>query len=100
MAGDCVSGAGVTLTNDQILRARAAAIAAGLPHLHSIIHAVCHGMGVSVADMKGHSKRDPLVIAARKQAAICAREAGFSWMKIGRAMNRDHSTIMTAVNKA
>jgi len=90
----------MTLTNAQILRARDAAIAARLPQLHSIIHAVCNGMGVSVADMKGHSKRDPVVIAARKQAAICAREAGFSWAKIGRAMNRNHSTIMMAVNKA
>ena len=87
------------LTADQIVRARAAAIAAGLPELHRIIHAVCDAMGADVAAVKAHGKGDHVVMAAREQVVLCAREAGFSYSQIGRVMSRDHTTIMAAVRR-
>lgn len=48
--------------------------------------------GASFAGMTGHSHK-PNVIRARAAAAIALYERGLSFSRIGRRMNRDHTTI-------
>ena len=99
MACDFVGGAVVTLTNEQETRARAAAFASTLPYLQAIMQDVCKVMGADLDEVRAHGKSNPLAIAARVQIAKCAREVGFSYPQIGRAMNRDPSTVRCAVNQ-
>ena len=35
----------------------------------------------------------------KQRLAVIAREHGFSWWQIGRALNRDHSTVIHAYRK-
>ena len=61
----------------------------------AINHAAEHH-GVTVADIKGRSRLGP-VVAARQDVFLALREAGWSFPRIGRAMGRDHSTVMHGV---
>ena len=86
----------MTLTAEQVKRARAAAIADGLPRLHEIIHEVCDVMGVKVAHVKGTGLASGLK-AARVQIYLCADEAGFSPRQIADVMKRDRSTVAQVI---
>ena len=55
--------------------------------------------GVTVAEIKGRSRLGP-VVAARQDVFLALREAGWSFPRIGRAMGRDHSTVMHGVARA
>ena len=52
--------------------------------------------GVTVAEIKGRSRLGPAA-AARQDVFLALREAGWSFPRIGRAMGRDHSTVMHGV---
>lgn len=86
----------MTLTPEQVKRARAAAIRQGLPTLHEVIHDVCDMMGAKVADVKA-KRRTQFLDAVRLEIYLCAREAGFSFPKIARVMDRHHSTILKVI---
>lgn len=52
--------------------------------------------GFTLAELRSPSRKRPLV-SARRAVASAAHEAGFSYMAIGRVLNRDHSTIIYAL---
>lgn len=54
--------------------------------------------GLKVADIKGSCRRAELVLA-RDVVCYVAHREGISLSAIGRALNRDHSTIATAVRR-
>lgn len=51
------------------------------------------GMGVKASEIMGHCRNRELV-EARKWVARDLRASGYSLEQIGRALNRDHTTIM------
>ena len=55
--------------------------------------------GVTVAEIKGRSRLGA-VVAARQDVFLALRESGWSFPRIGRAMGRDHSTVMHGVARA
>lgn len=63
-----------------------------------IIADVARAHGFEVDDVKGKRRPRPLV-TARHEAARRLHLAGFSTVKIGRFLNRDHSTIVDALQK-
>ena len=52
--------------------------------------------GVTVAEIKGRSRLGPAA-AARQDVFPALRESGWSFQRIGKAMGRDHSTVMHGV---
>lgn len=64
-----------------------------------IIRAVALEHGLQPRDLLGRDRFGHF-IAARREAMVRLREAGFSYPQIGRFLGRDHSTIVFHVNKA
>lgn len=62
------------------------------------IENLAEGYGYTVADILGKS-RFKRVVAVRRLCILMLREKGYSTTEIGRIMNRDHSTIVHALNK-
>lgn len=50
-------------------------------------------------DILGKSRFGPLV-KVRRKCVVMLREKGYSTTEIGRIMNRDHSTIVTSLQKS
>lgn len=70
---------------------------ANVPHgLAEIVVATCSVTGHTVRAIRSDCRKRPLVIVRRK-ISLAARDAGFSFPQIGRALNRDHSTIIHSV---
>lgn len=46
------------------------------------------------------SSRLPWLVRERRRVAVEARSHNFSWWQIGRALNRDHSTVIHAWRRA
>ena len=82
------------LTEAQLARARDAAHRVNKSDLLSIRAMICREMGVKEKDVLEHGRGDQKVMAARVQIALCMREHGASYPAIGKAMARDHTTIM------
>ena len=61
----------------------------------AIILRVCNVNKVSVADLKGASRKRHLVAARRECAASLKAELGLTIADIGRILQRDHSTIIS-----
>lgn len=55
--------------------------------------------GVDIGHFRGPSKKRAVAMA-RREIAVEARQQGYSFETIGRALNRDHSTIVYAVARA
>ena len=66
-------------------------------NLKDIAH-LAEGYGYTVEDMLGRL-RFKRVVAVRRLCILMLREKGYSTTEIGRIMNRDHSTIVHALNK-
>ena len=67
--------------------------------LRRAINRAAEHHGVTVAEIKGRSRLGPAA-AARQDVFLALREAGWSFPRIGRAMGRDHSTVMHGVARA
>lgn len=71
-------------------------------HIHSrhsidlIVAGVARKHGLSVAELKSSGRASHLV-RARKDAAIALRAQELSYPTIGRALDRDHTSIMALV---
>ena len=65
---------------------------------HAEIDAIAQEHGYTVEDILGPSRLKRLV-AVRRLCILMFRDRGFSTTEIGRIMNRDHSTIVHALNK-
>lgn len=69
------------------------------PSLHEIIRAVCLHFGVSKTDLLSE-RRDHSVTHPRQVVCWIARElTPLSTLIIGRCINRDHTTVLSAVRK-
>jgi len=55
--------------------------------------------GISVKDLLGNSRVNHIVMARRKAAWIFYQRGTMSYQQIGRLLNKDHSTIIHAVQK-
>jgi chromosomal replication initiation ATPase DnaA len=66
-------------------------------NLKDIEH-LAEGYGYTVADILGPKRRRHLV-SVRNRCVFMLRDKGYSTTEIGRIMNRDHSTIVHALNK-
>ncbi len=84
----------MNLTEQQRARAIAEAEKFRRPMILLLMGQICEAMGVSVRDLRSKRKSKPLVMAARVQFAICAREQGYSYPEIGMALARHHTTVM------
>lgn len=62
------------------------------------IENIAQGYGYTVADILGPKRRRHLV-SVRNLCVFMLRDKGYSTTEIGRIMNRDHSTIVHALNK-
>lgn len=62
------------------------------------IDTIAQQYGYTVEDMLGKS-RLKRVVAVRRLCILMLRGKGYSTTEIGRIMNRDHSTIVHALNK-
>ena len=60
------------------------------------IHAIAQEHDYTFEDIVGHCKTKHLV-TVRRQCVVMLREKGYSTTEIGRIMNRDHSTIVHAL---
>jgi hypothetical protein len=63
-----------------------------------VVSRVCKQFSVSSADLLG-ARRHAHIAQARHVLAWLLRERGLSYPAIGKAMNKDHTTIMSAVRK-
>lgn len=63
------------------------------PVVHSVIARVALETGISVEDIQGDRKAAP-ICAARFRVYAEAHAAGASYAAIGRALGRDHTTVM------
>ena len=62
------------------------------------VKAIERATGVSYEEMKGPSRYAPIV-AARWQVIALLRARGWSLPKIGKELNRDHTTILYALRQ-
>lgn len=65
---------------------------------HAMIDTIARDNGFTLADIIGPRKHKKLS-AVRHLCVLMLREKGYSTTEIGRIMNRDHSTIVHALNK-
>lgn len=66
-------------------------------NLRDINH-LAEGYGYTVVDILG-PKRSKHLVYVRNLCVFMLRDKGYSTTEIGRIMNRDHSTIVHALNK-
>lgn len=67
--------------------------------LASLTVRLCHAQGYDLATIRRDGRMHDHV-RVRWLIAKQARAKGFSYPQIGRALNRDHTTIITAVRRA
>ena len=68
------------------------------PRLAAIVAYRAFRSGLSLRTLRSADKRAELV-RVRQQAAWEARKSGYSLWQIGRALNRDHSTIRYSIQR-
>ena len=62
----------------------------------AIIEAVAAETGVEIFEIKGPVQGQPIVLARHIAAHLAVKHTGLSLPQIGRALNRDHSTVLYA----
>jgi hypothetical protein len=67
--------------------------------LKVIVERVARAHRISIEALRGKS-RMPEHVRARRDVAVAARNAGYSFAEIGRAILRDHSTVLLLVKRA
>jgi chromosomal replication initiation ATPase DnaA len=73
---------------------------AGVPaDLAALVVLAANRLDVRVRAFRG-ALRPPRFVTERRRVAVAARAHGFSYPVIGRALNRDHSTIVHHVRRA
>ena len=86
-----------TLSNEDIKRCRAIALRYN-GQVKEIASAVCAEAHIPVSAVYGASRLPPIV-AARQLIMYLARKEGLTLDVIGKAMNKDHTTVMEAVKR-
>lgn len=73
---------------------------AGVPaDLAALVVLAANRLGISVREFR-RDGRPARFVRERWNVAVAARAHGFSYPVIGRALNRDHSTIIHGVRRA
>lgn len=67
--------------------------------LQRMIAEVARETGHTVEDLTGRNRFLP-VVKVRQHAMLLAHEAGYSTPQIGRAFNRDHTTVLEGIRNA
>lgn len=70
-----------------------------IPMLSEVLMRICDKHGITMRALKGNGRCRPLVYARQEAAYECVRLTGANYPKIGRAMNRDYSTIIYSVQQ-
>jgi chromosomal replication initiation ATPase DnaA len=83
------------LSPDDIIRCRQISHA-NRDLVKSIAHAVCEKSGTQVSEVFS-TNRARHVVATRHLVMYLAHKAGLSYPEIGKAINRDHTTVMEGV---
>ena len=83
------------LSNEDVLRCRAISLG-NRDLIKMIASAVSAKSGTSISSIYGTSRAKP-AIAARHLVMYLAHKEGLSYPVIGRALNRDHTTVMHGV---
>ena len=65
----------------------------------AIVEAVAEASGVTVAQIMGKYRGKATWAKARDLVAYIARREGFTFEAIGKVLGRDHSSVMSAVNR-
>jgi chromosomal replication initiator protein len=63
------------------------------------IEEIAQEHGFTAEDILGKS-RFRMLVKVRRKCVVMLREKGYSTTEIGRIMNRDHSTIVTSLQKS
>lgn len=66
--------------------------------IHDIVAEVSVSTGIPPSQIMGRSRLAP-VADARALCMFIARRQGFSLSRIGKSMNRDHTTVLAAIRK-
>lgn len=69
------------------------------PGARAIISVAAADAGLTIADILSHH-RHAQIVAARQEAYLRLRQAGFSLSLIGLLMGRDHSTVIHGIRRA
>ncbi|MEN9654946.1 MAG: Chromosomal replication initiator protein dnaA [Chlamydiota bacterium] len=63
-----------------------------------VIYAIANHFGVLPADLLGTSRQKQYVFPRQIAMAICRKQLGLPYKKIGEIFNRDHTTVMESVS--
>ena len=88
------------LTPDEIKTMRQRSIDRGAVEFWAVAHAVCDEFGVKVAAMSAPTRGNAVTCEARDMLCLIASGRGFSGAQIGRWINRDHTSIGAAIDRA
>lgn len=73
---------------------------ASIPNeLAELVVAMCDAHPSRIESVRG-PKRAPELVRCRQRIAVAARDMGYSYPTIGRALNRDHTTVIHAIRTA
>lgn len=86
-----------TLSNEDIKRCRQINMRHN-DRVKSIALAVCAECALPISAVYGQSRKQPIV-AARQLIMYLARQDGMPYEAIGRALNKDHATVIEAVKR-
>ena len=70
-----------------------------LPTIEDVQEATCHFFGLKVKDLIGKERARHLIEARHVSMFICRKLKRFSFPSIGRAFNRNHTTVVSACQK-
>jgi len=65
-----------------------------LDSLELIAEDVCQALGISLDRLKGRKRAAELVVARKIYAHVARLHTGFSYLKIGEYIDRDHTTVV------
>lgn len=69
-------------------------------HIHDIQKRVCTMFGITLCQLTGRQRNAQYVAARHAAMAYCVNDGRWSLPQIGRAFNRDHTTVLYAARKA
>lgn len=69
------------------------------PTIDSILSAVSHLFGLKASDLTGKSQSRQFALARKISMYLLRKELKLPYMQIGRALSRDHSTVMSSIKQ-
>jgi chromosomal replication initiator protein len=69
------------------------------PSMREIAERIAYLRGITLEDMRGPSRKDPIVTARQQAMAAIMATGRFTTTQCGRFFRRDHSTVCHAVRR-